>query len=236
MRLVLLPGLACDAALWRDVQPALPPLPGGVTVSDAHQHGGSIADMAARLLAAQAGDLLLAGASMGAMVAMEAARQAPQRVRALALLGVNARAESDDMRRLREEAIALFAQGRLREVLAANVPLAFAPAHAARADWVQDYFAMVERAGAQQLIAQNRAVIGRPDARDVLAGFAGPVLVVCGEDDALTPPDLAREAAALAPRARLALLPQCGHMLTWEQPAQVAALLTGWLREAGAPV
>ena len=70
---------------------------------------------------------MLCGASMGGMVAMEAARQAPERIAGLALLGTTARPESDEMRRLREDAIELFAQGRAEEVIEANVSFAFHP-------------------------------------------------------------------------------------------------------------
>jgi len=55
------------------------------------------------------------------------------------------------------------------------------------------------------------------------------VLVVCGEDDLLTPPELSREIAAAVPRSQLLLLPRCGHLLTWEQPAAVNAALLDWL-------
>ena len=35
--------------------------------------------------------------------------------------------------------------------------------------------------------------------------------------------------AALIPGARLELLDECGHLLTWEQPQRVNALLADWL-------
>jgi pimeloyl-ACP methyl ester carboxylesterase len=76
--LILLPGMACDAALWRHQQPALAAAaPGAVVVADVHGRADSLPAMAALLLAEQPGDLLLAGASLGGMLAMEAARQAP---------------------------------------------------------------------------------------------------------------------------------------------------------------
>lgn len=56
---------------------------------------------------------LAADAAMGGMLAMETARQAPQRIRGLALLGTTARPESPQMRALREDAIALFVQARI---------------------------------------------------------------------------------------------------------------------------
>ena len=78
-------------------------------------------------------------------------------------------------------------------------------------------------------MAQNRAVIGRPDALAHIGRLRCPVLVLCGENDQLTPVDRSRELAAAIPGAELALLPQCGHMLTMEQPEAVNAQLLNWL-------
>src|SRR3989344_704008 len=93
-QLLLLPGLAADERMWRGVLPLLPAAL-RPEVATAHQDVNlhRIEDFAARLLAQHAGPLVLAGASMGGMIAMEAARQAPQRVAGLALLGTTARPE-----------------------------------------------------------------------------------------------------------------------------------------------
>jgi pimeloyl-ACP methyl ester carboxylesterase len=223
--LILLPGLACDAALFRDQQPVLAAL-GPVLVTDVHRRESTLPAMAARLLVEHPGPLALAGASMGGMLALEVWRQAPERVRGLALLGTTARADTPTQTRLRSEGIKAFEAGRLDEVLAANLMFAFHPAHAARL--AADYGAMLRGAGVAQLVAQNRAVMAREDQRSRLQAVRCPVLVMGGEDDGLTPPDCAREIAAAIPQARLEILPRCGHMLTWEQPGAVTAALRDW--------
>ena len=228
--LVLLPGLAGDSTMWRAQLPALARWQ--PVVADVHRHEHSIPAMAAALLRQHPGDLLLCGASMGGMVAMEAARQAPERIAGLALLGTDAGADAPDMVALREAAIVLFAQGRAREVIAPNVALAFHPDHAQAHS--EAYLDFVLAAGAEQLIRQNRAVIARPDARPHLPRLRCPVLVMCGEADRLTPPERSREIAALVPQAQLVLVPRCGHMLTMERPDVVNATLSEWLlRVAG---
>lgn len=224
--ITLLPGLACDAELWREQLRALSPR-WSLQVSDVHTRHETLPQMAAALLAEQPGDLLLCGASMGGMLALEVLRQAPQRVRALALLGSSARADTPELIRLRTEAIALFEQGRMREVLQANLAFAFDPAHAAAL--APAYLAMVERAGAAQLIAQNRAVMARADQRPLLPQIGCPTLVMAGRSDLLTPPEHAQEMAERIPGARLELIDECGHMLTWEQPRRVNELLADWL-------
>ncbi|MET3497408.1 alpha/beta fold hydrolase [Variovorax boronicumulans] len=226
--LVLLPGLACDERLWEAQQPALPPAL-EARVSDVQTRYDTIEGMAAAVLRENAGPLVLCGASMGGMVAMEAARQAPERIAGLALLGTSARPETPEMFTLREGAIEFFERGELREVIEPNVYFAFHPAQADDEVLVRCYLDMVLGSGAAQLISQNRAVMRRPDARPHLPALRAPVLLMCGDDDKLAPPEFTREMAALMPHAEVVWVPQCGHMLTMEKPEVVNPALNAWL-------
>lgn len=231
-KVILLPGLACDAGLWRAQITALSDLH-EVVVSDVHTRVASLPEMADLLLREHAGPLALAGSSMGGMVALHVWRQAPGRVCGLALLGTTARPDTPELIALRSQAIELFAAGRADEVLHANVPLALHPGHAEHAALVDTYLQMIHRAGDQQLIAQNRAVMARADARPWLPAVRCPTLVVCGQGDLLTPPEHSREIAGAVRGARLELLADCGHLLTLERPAQVNRLLLEWLAAVG---
>ncbi|MBC7469566.1 MAG: alpha/beta fold hydrolase [Ramlibacter sp.] len=225
-RLILIPGLAGDTAMWQAQLAALP-AEWNAVVTDVHMRYDSIPAMAQALLVEHEGPLVLCGASMGGMIAMEAARQAPQRIRGLALLGTTAQPESDVMRRLREAAIEMFAQDRVAEVIGPNVAFAFHPDNAPAL--APAYLEFVLRAGAGQLIRQNRAVTGRPDARAHLPAVRCPTLVLCGDADRLAPPECSREIADLVPDAQLVMVQDCGHMLTMERPEVVNATLTAWL-------
>ena len=55
-----------------------------------------------------------------------------------------------------------------------------------------------------------------------------PVLVVCGEKDVMTPPDLARELVAQIKGAKLKLIPNSGHMVHLEQPQTLARAIKNW--------
>ena len=226
--LVLLPGLACDERLWEAQLPALPSA-FDARVSDAQTRHDTIEGMAAAVLREHAGPLVLCGASMGGMVAMEAARQAPGRIAGLALLGTSARPETPDMVTLREGAIEYFERGELREVIEPNVYFAFHPAQAVDEVLVQRYLDIVLGAGATQLIRQNRAVMRRPDARPHLPSLSAPVLLMCGDKDRLAPPECTREMATLLPQAEVVWVAECGHMLTMEKPEVVNAALNAWL-------
>jgi pimeloyl-ACP methyl ester carboxylesterase len=51
-----------------------------------------------------------------------------------------------------------------------------------------------------------------------LATLAVPTLVICGAADLLTPPSIARLIAAKIPGAELAVAPESGHSVYWEEP------------------
>jgi pimeloyl-ACP methyl ester carboxylesterase len=231
--LILLPGLACDAAVWAGIQAPLAARLGAARVHVSHVHfeEPTLPAMAQALLARHAGPLLLVGHSMGGMLALEAERQgcvqAGARVQAMALLGTTAEPDSAELLRLRSEAIELFAQGRMGEVLHANVGFALHPDNVAALG--PRYLDLVRRAGAAALIAQNRAVMARVDSRPLLAQVRAKTLVMCGAADLLTPLSHSQQLAAGIPGAELAIVQGAGHMLTLEQPERVATLLLAWL-------
>jgi pimeloyl-ACP methyl ester carboxylesterase len=185
--------------------------------------------MAEALLAEQAGPLVLIGHSIGGMLALHAHRLAPQRIGALALLSSSARADTPELLRLRSDAIAEFERGRAEEVLRANAMFALHPLHARERARVDHYVEQILRIGAAQLIAQNRAVMACADMRPWLADIRCPLLVACGDSDVPTPLEHAREIAQAVPQARLEVVADAGHMMTWEQPERVNALLLQWL-------
>jgi pimeloyl-ACP methyl ester carboxylesterase len=226
---ILLPGMACDAETFAAQAPALQAAGYSLHISNVHSRFNSLPAMAECLLAEHCGVHTLIGHSMGGMLALEMARQAPQRVRGMALLGSTPNPDTPELIALRTKACELFAAGRMDEVLAANAMFAFHPVHAANRALVKQYLAMVSRGGPEALIRQNRAVMARADSRPLLPHLRCPVLVMCGEGDRLTPPELSREMAAAIQNARLELVAAAGHMLTMEQPARVTALLLDWL-------
>lgn len=58
------------------------------------------------------------------------------------------------------------------------------------------------------------------DQRDRAAAIDVPTLVLVGDEDAITPPALSEELAALIPSAALRLIPAAGHLANLEQPAE----------------
>ena len=69
----------------------------------------------------------------------------------------------------------------------------------------------------------------RPDVRPLLASIACPTLVLVGDGDELTPPQLSEEIAAGIAGSRLVVVADCGHLSTMERPDAVNSALVGWM-------
>ncbi len=89
--------------------------------------------------------------------------------------------------------------------------------------------AMAEETGAETYLRHQQAIIARPDSRPGLAAIACPTLVLVGEQDKGTPPELSREIAAGIPGSRLVIIPGSGHLSTLEQPQAVNQALVEWM-------
>ena len=62
------------------------------------------------------------------------------------------------------------------------------------------------------------------------AAIQTPTLVLCGEQDIATPPDMARELVRVIPNARLALIPKAAHISCVEQPEAMAEEMMQFFR------
>ena len=225
--IVLVPGLTCSARLYAEQIPALWRF-GPVTVAD-HRHDDSMASIARRILAAAPPRFALAGLSMGGYIAFEIMRQAPQRVARLALLDTGARAETPEQTERRKHVIALAKAGRYAEVSDIAFPLYVHRNRHNDLALKRIVRMMAEETGLEAYLRQQQAIMTRPDSRPGLGAIKCPTLVLVGDGDEATPPELAREIAGAIGGARLAVIPNCGHLSTLEQPEKVTAALVDWM-------
>jgi len=227
--LFLLCGLLCDERVWEAQANALRP-EYHVRVISFGNGEDTLAAMAEHVLADAPASFALAGHSMGGRVALEVCRRAPERVERLALLdtGYEAVAPGEADKRA-----VLVDQARLEGIgsiaAAWGLPM-LAPSHRDDPALVQAVFDMVGRMSPAIYAAQTRALLARPDATGVLRSLACPTLVLCGMQDAWSPPERHERMAALIPgRLQVRLVDDCGHMSPMEQPAAVTSALRAWL-------
>jgi pimeloyl-ACP methyl ester carboxylesterase len=225
--LVLVPGLACTAALWA---PQLAGL-GSVArlhVAD-HTRHDTMTAIAHAILAAAPPRFALAGLSMGGYIAQEMVRLEQNRVTRLALLNTGSGADPPERAAARHALIALAERegaGKINEVL---LPLLIHPSRRTDAPLAKAIIKMGRDTGVAAFKRQQAAIMGRSDMRALLPSVRCPTLILVGREDALTPVDLSQEMAALIPSARLKVIADCGHLSTLERPEAVNAALRAWL-------
>jgi pimeloyl-ACP methyl ester carboxylesterase len=224
--LLLVPGLGCSARLYGPQLDALWRF-GPITVVD-HTRDETMEGIAQRILRDAPPRFALAGLSMGGFISLAMMRLAPERIDRLALLDTNARADVPERIAERERFIALVQRGRFAEVNAALTPRYLHPNHRGEA-FVRIVEQMADDVGVDGFIRQQRAIMSRPDSRPMLPSIKCPTLVLVGDSDAATPPELSREMADAIPGAKLVIVKDCGHLSTIEQPQAVNAAMIEWL-------
>ncbi|TWI57605.1 pimeloyl-ACP methyl ester carboxylesterase [Pseudomonas duriflava] len=223
--LLLIPGLLCDAALWKAQAEALADI-ASVQIADITQDD-SIRAMARRLLAEAPPRFALAGLSMGGYVSFEIMRQAPERVLRLALVDTMASLDTPERRQQRIGLRALAERGRFLGISPQLLPNLI---HASRIGTpaANEVLAMGKRVGREAFLRQQQAIINRTDSRPTLADIHVPTLIVVGADDKLTPVAEAQAMHRGIAGSRLEILPTCGHLPPLELPERMTALLRDW--------
>jgi pimeloyl-ACP methyl ester carboxylesterase len=156
-------------------------------------------------------------------------RLAPERVARLAFLDTNARGDTPERTAERERFIALAQRGNFSEVNATLTPRYLHPKRHHDETLRTIIRDMAEDVGVDAFVRQQRAIIGRPDSRPMLASIRCPTLVLVGDSDAATPPALSEEIANGIPGAELTVIKECGHLSTLECPGEVNAALLRWM-------
>jgi pimeloyl-ACP methyl ester carboxylesterase len=226
--LVLVPGLLCDAQLWRPQVEKMGDV-ADIWIAD-HTRADTMAGVARDVLAdAPFTSFALAGLSMGGYIALEMVPQAPHRVTRIALLDTAAIAELPEQTQRRMTLIALAEDGEFSRVVEILLPLLIHPSRGAESALRNVVKSMARNTGKDAFIRQQRAIMSRADSLGLLATIACPTLVLCGRQDALPPLARHEEMAAAIKGARLEVIEDCGHLSTLEKPAEVNAALRRWL-------
>jgi pimeloyl-ACP methyl ester carboxylesterase len=226
--LLLVPGLTCTARLYAPQVAALWPL-APVMIPD-HRQDDDIEAVAHRILDNAPPRFALAGLSMGGYIAFAMMRQAPERIARLALLDTSARPDTPEQTAGRQVQIAMTQEGRFGEIADLSMPRYVHKDRQNEAALTGIVRQMIAETGPDAFVRQLRAIISRPDSRPMLAQIRCPTLVLVGDADVATPPDLSQEIAAGIPGATLVVVPDCAHLSTLERPDAVNAAMRDWLQ------
>lgn len=227
--LVLLPGMMCDARLFG---PQIAALSAGRAIHVASLGGHeTVAALAREVLGQAPPRFALAGLSMGGIVAMEVARQAPERLAGIALLDTNPLAERPEVQAGRAPQMARVAKGGLAELMAGEmIPRYFAEG-TDRPEIRALCRDMALALGPDAFRRQSLALRDRPDQTATLRGLDRPALILCGRHDRLCPVERHELMHSLMPNSRLEIIEGAGHLTTLEAPEETNAALRRWLED-----
>jgi pimeloyl-ACP methyl ester carboxylesterase len=231
MTILLLHAFPLDSRMWDEHRAALeaaghpviaPNLPGA-------EPKVGFAAWAEQVLGLVEGELIPVGVSMGGYLSFELWRQAPDRIRALALVDTRAAPETRESREGRAEMIRLAHEEGVGAVWERMSGRLLAPG--ASADVVERAREIALEQTVSGIVATLETIRDRRDSRPDLPGLDVPALVVVGEDDVLTPPAEAEAMASALPHARLVRIPGAGHLPPLETPAEFRASLLAFLED-----
>jgi pimeloyl-ACP methyl ester carboxylesterase len=240
--LVLLHAFPLDGRMWAPQVEALagtyqvivPDLRGfGAARDQAVEDAGMdlLADDLLRLLDERGLDrVVLGGLSLGGYVALAFLRHHADRVSGLVLLDTKATADGDQAREDRlKMAERVLAEGNdfVPEVMLPKLLGETTREH--RPEVVSRVAALIREQTSQAIAGAQRGMAARAATTDVLASVKVPTLVVTGEEDAVTGPEVGRDLAAGIPGARFLLVEEAGHLVNLEQPEIVNEALLDFL-------
>jgi 3-oxoadipate enol-lactonase len=182
-----------------------------------------LADDLARLLDELGlGQVVLCGLSMGGYVSFAFARRHPGRLRGLVLAATKASADDEQAAaarlamadRVLAEGIGFVPDAMLPQLLGTST-------RRLRPTLVEKVTKLIVEQEPAAVAAAQRGMARRPDVTAELAAIRVPALVLCGTEDERFGPEVGRGLAAGIPDATFVQIPEAGHLLNLEQPAQV---------------
>lgn len=172
----------------------------------------------------------MCGLSMGGYVALALWKQWPHRIGRLLLVHTRAIADSEEVRRTRQQqaaeviatGIGVIVEGILPRLLHPETP-------AQRPELVAFLRQMMGRSSPAGVVAALRGMAARPDMTPELPNIRVPTLVLVGEADAISSPDEMRAISQAIPGSQFVQVANAGHLSPLEQSAAFNAAVRAFL-------
>jgi 3-oxoadipate enol-lactonase len=176
--------------------------------------------------------VLLGGVSMGGYVAFECLRLFPERVSGLVLANTRPEPDSEETkenrremaRRVAEEGVGVLIELQMERLLARSTL-------EGNEEVVEKVRAMILESNPNGVVAALGAMRERPDSTPLLGKIKVPTLVIGGEEDGISSPEVMGAMAEEIPDSRHVTLPGAGHLSNLEAPEGFNAALKEFLGE-----
>jgi pimeloyl-ACP methyl ester carboxylesterase len=167
------------------------------------------------------------GLSMGGYIAMHFARRFGNRLAGLILCDTKAQSDPEAVAENRRKRADALPETGLNALADAMLPNLFSP-HTGD-DARHTVRKIILRQPLRGVMAADRGMAERPDATDWLPSFTMPTLVVCGEQDVISPLSEMNQMAEQIPNANLVSIAKAGHLSPIEEPEIFSLALKNFL-------
>ena len=166
-------------------------------------------------------NVTLLGNSLGGHVALVCALDVPEKVHSLVLTGSSG---------LYENAFGgSFPRREDKEYLRQKIAVTFYDPTVATDDLVEEVYKIVnDRSKLVRILAMAKSAIRHNMAKD-LDKFKMPTCLIWGQDDSITPPEVAEEFHKHLEDSELHWIEKCGHAAMMEHPKKFNEILNEWL-------
>jgi 3-oxoadipate enol-lactonase len=178
------------------------------------------------------GRVILGGVSMGGYVAFECMRLFPERISALVLANTRPEPDPEEMREIRNHMAHSVAREGVEVLVELQMERLLAPDSLQDVELVENVRAMILENSPDGAVAALGAMRERPDSRPLLGEISVPTLVIGGEEDGISSPEVMGAMAAEIPGASHVTIPHTGHLSNLEAPEKFNAALNDLLRSA----
>lgn len=174
---------------------------------------------------------VIGGLSMGGYVTLALYRLAPERFAGIVLADTRATADTEQQKDGRRKMIATAREKGPSAIADEMMPkLLGTTSQRERPEVAAEVRRMIEGNTAEAIAGAAEAMMGRPDSTDLLSKIEVPALVICGEEDVLTPPSDSESLHAGIAGSRLEVLKGAGHLSCIETSRAFSDVLFSFLK------
>jgi 3-oxoadipate enol-lactonase len=176
--------------------------------------------------------IVLGGVSMGGYVAFECLRLFPERVSGLILANTRAEPDSEEIRENRKKMARRVAEEGVGVLIELQIERLLAPETLESNERVVEKVrTMILESNPNGVVAALGAMRERPDSTPLLGKIEVPTLVIGGEQDGISSPEVMGAMAEKIPDSRHVTLPGAGHLANLEAPEGFNGVLKEFLGE-----
>lgn len=170
---------------------------------------------------------IICGLSMGGYIALEAANRYRNLFSGLILCDTQCYGDSSEAKEKRKETIRQIQNNGKKDFADSFIKKIFSDKTLEKnAELTDDTLKIIINTSDDTLVKTLEALANRQDVCDLLKNIDTPSLIICGENDKVTPPELSEYLHKNIKNSELRIIPHAGHLSNLEDPMLFNSLIT----------